>query len=561
MGRNATTAARAVVEALTAEGVEYVFGLVGSHVLDIYDALADAPQIRHIAAKHENSAAFMAEAYGRLTGRPGVVLVTAGPGALNSISGVAQAYQNGTPMIHLSGTVPLTSGASEFHGTDQPDFLAKTFAEVTKWSVQVTRPQEIPDVLARAFQMAASGRPGPVHVEVPFDVLRMSAEAIPSYSRVEMVEPGVDAAAIKQLSSQLRRAQRPVICAGPDVLTRRVTAQLAALAQRLSAPIIVGGDALGAFPETHPLHAGAMIAYRLTPAMAGWIKASDCLLLVGMRAGSRDDKAIEAAVESPAIRVPCDSGTLEALAAELNGIAQGNHVGTVAALEEERRRLRAALQAVIEPHRRSRPIHFGVAMEALATQLDARAITVTGTGNHREWARWFLPVRESISQLPEGLWGTMGWELSGAIAAKLVHPERQVVAVTGDGSVLMAAGDLTTAVESGANILIVIMNDARYGMIEREQQCKYGRTIGVHLQPTDFAVWARACGASGLRVEQPEELEAAFHDALQQTRRTPVVVDIVCGAHYPCPDILGLSARRPSVLSRVTRRVQAVLAR
>jgi len=173
----------AIVAALQAEGVEHIFGLVGSHVLEIYNALADVPTIRHITVKHENTASGMADAYGRLTGKPGVVLVTAGPGATNSLTGVAQAYTSAAPRIHISGAVPRDAPYESFHGADKPDFLVRLFAEVTKWSVAIERPEDIPAVFARAFALATSGRPGPVHIEIPQDVLLADATMIAPYTR------------------------------------------------------------------------------------------------------------------------------------------------------------------------------------------------------------------------------------------------------------------------------------------------------------------------------------------------------------------------------------------
>jgi len=575
MDENERTPAKVIVEALVAEGVEYVFGLVGSHVLDIYDALIDVPQIRHVVAKHENNAAYMAEMYGRLTGKPGIVVVTAGPGALNSISAVAQAYQNGTPMVHISGTVPLSSGVAEFHGTDRPDFLAKTFAEVTKWSIRVERPWEVPSVMARAFRVAVEGRPGPVHVEFPYDVLRNRQTSIPSYERQVPVSVAIDQERLRALARRLAGARRPVLCIGRGILTHRVTGRLVELAERLGAAVMVAGDALGAFPETHPLFAGSIEAYRLTPSMEGWLQRADVVLVLGMREGSRDIRAVRKVAPAHAVSVSLaespadgeegdlsfDERLLDALLAELTrggGQADGRWREE---LEAERVSLHDQLRATLEPYRNGCPVHFGVAIESLVRQLDERAIVVTGTGNHREWARWLVPVRHPFSQVPEGLWGTMGWELPGAIAAKLVHPDRQVVAVTGDGSLLMSSSDLVTAVETGANVLIVVMNDACYGMIESEQKKKFGRLYGVALRSVDFVAMAESCGAKGFRVERPSDLDGVFRQAIEATQHAPVIVDVVAGTDYPCPDALGLAQRQPEGLDALKERVLDVARR
>ncbi len=184
---NKKSTAQAVLSAFQSEKVEYVFGLTGSHVLSITDELVDVPQIRHIVSKHESHAAYMAGMYGYLTGRPGVVLVTAGPGAPNSISGVAQAYAASLPMVHISGDVPLNAGNEAFHGVDRVDFLHRMFSDITKWSVRIERPQDIPRVLSRAFALAVSGRPGPVHVDIPLDIARAKDLSIPPYASSAVV--------------------------------------------------------------------------------------------------------------------------------------------------------------------------------------------------------------------------------------------------------------------------------------------------------------------------------------------------------------------------------------
>ncbi|HEX2212177.1 MAG TPA: thiamine pyrophosphate-binding protein, partial [Mycobacterium sp.] len=190
------------MEAFEAEGVEHVFGLVGSHVLEIYDALLDSTSIRHITCKHENSASGMADAYGRLTGKPGVVLVTAGPGATNSLSGVAQAYMAASPLIHISGAVPRNASKESFHGVDGENFLVPIFDEVTKWSVSIQRPEDIPEVFARAFAVATSGRPGPVHIEIPQDVLLHEPVEMPDYERLTIKPVALDRSILDDLTSR-----------------------------------------------------------------------------------------------------------------------------------------------------------------------------------------------------------------------------------------------------------------------------------------------------------------------------------------------------------------------
>src|SRR6185437_13576261 len=270
----------AVVEALKAEGVEHVFGLVGSHVIEIYDALVDAPSIRHITVKHEMTASGMADAYGRLTGKPGVVFVTAGPGATNSLTGVAQAYMAASPLVHISGAVPRKASFESFHGVDQEDFLVRVFAEVTKWSVSVQRPADIPHVLSRAFAIATSGRPGPVHVEIPQDVLLADATEMDVYEPTVIEPLRLSDNDLDALASRIRGSSRPVIWAGKGVRARFSSDELGELAQLLEAPVILSGDASGALPDTHPLSAGQLALYDRTPLQKELTAEADLIIAV-----------------------------------------------------------------------------------------------------------------------------------------------------------------------------------------------------------------------------------------------------------------------------------------
>jgi acetolactate synthase-1/2/3 large subunit len=233
-----TSAAQAVVDALIAEKVEFVFGLTGTHVLPLFDALADAHQLRHIVTKHESNAAFMAGMVGHLTGRPGVALVTAGPGATNSLTGVAQAYAASLPLVHISGDVPLHAGNEAYHGVDRRDFLHRMFADVTKWSARVERPEEIPDFLSRAFAVAASGRPGPVHVDIPWDIVEATEVKVAPYRASPVEKQAPPQEVVERVRLALMAARRPMICAGRGVLVQRAEEELLALAEALSAPVL-----------------------------------------------------------------------------------------------------------------------------------------------------------------------------------------------------------------------------------------------------------------------------------------------------------------------------------
>ncbi len=295
----AQRAGDAVVSALKAEGVEYVFGLVGSHVIEIYDALLDAPEIRHITVKHETTASGMADAYGRLTGKPGVCLVTAGPGATNSLTGVAQAYMAASPLIHISGAVPAGASLESFHGVDRDDFLVPMFEQVTKWSVSIERPEDIPGVFARAFSIATSDRPGPVHIEIPQNVLSGEATRIPVYAPIEAQPLGLNRDVLDDIVERLKASQKPVIWAGKGVKATFAHDELAELAELLEAPVILGGDASGSLPDIHPLSTGQHSLYQLTPLQRRIASEADLILVVGERGGTGHADRLFGAVSAP----------------------------------------------------------------------------------------------------------------------------------------------------------------------------------------------------------------------------------------------------------------------
>lgn len=554
-GVNKTPAAQAVAEALRAEKVEFVFGLTGSHVLAIFDALVDEPHIRHVVVKHESNAAFMAGMYGYLTGRPGVVLVTAGPGATNSISGVVQAYAQSMPMVHISGDVPLGAGNEAFHGVDREDFLHKMFADITKWSVRVERVEDIPGILSRAFALAVSGRPGPVHVGIPLDIVRAEGVVAPPYLRspVEKQEPTEEV--IQQVRQALTEARRPMICAGRGVLVHRAEAELLALAEAVSAPVLCSTNGYGLIAGDHPLAVGDFSEWRGNA--LGWelMTESDFLLAVGMRSGTLMTDMLAQHAPGQTVFVALDDPhTLRPMEGLPNVVASDSQLflsRLLAYADEFKRPADAALQARIGQHQRAfqrgmtshviafkdaQPLHFGRVVQELAGHLDKDAIVVSGVGNHNIWGRFMLPVWDRESFIQEGAWCTMGSELAAGIAAKLVYPQRQVVVITGDGSLLMSAPDFVTAVEAGANILVVALNDSRYGMITAMQRRRFGRSYGDEIGWIDFARFAESFGAAGVRVESPQALPDAVAQSLALTAQAPVILDAVCNYEYRWPD-------------------------
>jgi len=550
MGKGKKSAGQAVVEALKAEEVDTVFGLAGSHIHAICDALIDAPEIRYLICKHENNAALMADMYGRLTGRPGVCLVTAGPGATNSMTGVAQAYAAASPVIHISGTVARQAKKGVFHGLDSADFLHRAFRDVTKWSVRVDEVEDIPRIIAEAFSIATSGRPGPVHIDLPDDLLQEPPAGVWDYARRSAAANTLDEGIVDGLTELLLKAERPMICAGVGVRASGAEPELITLAELLGAGVTCPRNGLGVFPAHHVLSVGSFSTYPHNPFPLQLVQKADALLVVGMRAGTAaaeildqhapaayayltpdgeedlsDQATISALVDCKAL--------LSALTDRLNKKKRTPSTWAAQQIRESKELLRSGMDRAVEGCRGQRPLHFGLALKELVSLLDEDALVVGDIGNHGVWASWFFDLHGRQTFVDPGTWGAMGFAIPGSIAAKLAYPDRQVVGITGDGAFLMSCGDFGTALEAGTNVVIVVLNDSRYGMIHALQSQDYGRTIGTKLRSPDLVKFAESFGARGIRVEAESELKGALTMALKTN--SPVIVDVICGYDFPHP--------------------------
>lgn len=550
------TVAQAVVAGLLAEGVETIFGIAGSHVLAIYAILRETLQIRHVTARHENSAALMAEMYARITGKPGVVLVTAGPGATNSLSGIAQAYASGTPVVQITGTVPRNAPNESFHGLDSPTFLQTVFRDVTKWSARVEEPADAPGILAEAFRLAQSGRPGPVHIEIPIDLFMSGAHAMPPYARLEPERRAVDEATLAAMADLLRRSERPLIAAGKGVLSARAEAELDRLSRHLSAPVVFPNrDGWGVIAGSHPFFGGWYSTMDVfdNPYPNRLLAGADLILTVGERAGTDPTRAVHANARGPVIAINCESdpeaydraatiGVVAdaklALAGLLRHLADDSrpHNGALASsLGYYGDGLRRAIYDQVErAAARAGELHVGQFLEQLEPLIDDETIVVGDVGHHDVWSRVLLPVRNRDTYKPEGVWGQMGYALPAAIGAKIAAPEKRVIAITGDGCFLMALTDFGTAIEQRAPIVCAILNDAQYGMMWNMLEQRFGGAYECDVRPPDFVAFARSFGADGETITSA----AAMRPAIERAFAAPVpyILDVRIGFKFPYPD-------------------------
>ena len=558
--RKTMHAGEAVAEALREEGVTRVYSVPGSHIHPIYDGLSRVESIRFITCKQEPNVSLMADAYGRLTGKPGVCLVTAGPGGLNSMAGVAQAYGAASPMIHIGGAVPLKADLEAFHGVDDPAFVHDMFKKITKWSARIERIEDIPEVMAKAFHIARSGRPGPVHVELPRVsdyseyILQEHPALLPAYKALATVVAQPDPQYVDQCARRLMQAHAPVLAAGKGIIRQGAMPLLSQLAMKLQSPVICAQDAIGVIPEDHPFFAGHFQHARSYPLCVEALARTDLVFGVGLRAGAAEmselkerapeknliligfDDAPNARYQGDDQRVADPALFLSALLERLGDYQRPRNEVLIRQMAEGKAAIRRSLAAHSEQHRNDTPISPGVLMNAMNSVLGDDAVVASDVGNCQMWARTFRRIATPQSFMQSGVWNAMSYALPTAIVAKMEFPQRDVVALAGDGAFLMTIGDLPTAAEYGANILIVVLNDGAFGQTFMQQTNIYGHTYGTTFKSPNFAEIARACGAQGIRVADPGDVEAALRQGLAATRTQPALVEVMV-AEQPYPKL------------------------
>jgi acetolactate synthase-1/2/3 large subunit len=528
------TAAELIVAAMQAEQVSTAFGLVGTHIVEIYEALRRAPEIRHVTAKHEGNGALMADSYSRLSGKTSVCFSTAGPGLLNSLAGVGQAYAGNSPTVHISGSLPLGSPRRALHAVDDEDYTTKMLAPLTKLSVRPRSLAQLAELLPKCFAAARGAEPGPVHIEIPWDLMRAAPRPAPSYIRREF-RYGVNRTGLGKLKKALKSARRPLFCIDALCLRHGVVDGVIALAEAGGAMLVVSYDAFGAVPSAHPLNAGVLSDFYFgTSALEALSKAD---LIVGFGVLERSES--EALILKHARTKPILFGgrDLGAFAREplLGGLAVKSAKSSTGVWFPRRcyDEWQKAVGLLAKPRRRGR-MHFGRAMMKLREWIDGDMTVILDAGSHEIWARAILPSFGALSFIGSGNWGGMGYALPGLIGAKIAAPKRAAVAITGDGCLLMSIADLCTLASVGGPAVLIVMNNAMYGEIKRVQLERFGATSQTEIPELDFAAIARDVGLKGIRVEREDELGSAFGDALAS--RSPVVVDVACGGDvaFPC---------------------------
>ena len=522
-----------LIDQLRLQGVESVFLVPGESFLAALDAMADADLPRAIVCRHEGGAAMMAEATGKLTGRPGVVFVTRGPGAANAASGLHVAHQDQTPLVLLVGLPRLAHlDRSAFQDFD----IRAAFGGMAKMIETVLDPLRIPDTVARAFMVAMSGRPGPVVLGFPEDILMASAECADA-PRAEPPHTGIASNDLETIGRLIEEADWPLVITGGPGFTRQAQMDLQAFAVRFDLPVAAAFRAQDHFDNRHRCYAGH-IGIKMDPKLASAIKSADLLIALG---APLDDIGTTgwSLVTAPSARqrvVQIHPGGVNprdgvipdlAIAAALpEACAALNRLEPPLTKRWSafRRDLRAAYEATQDVKPVPGAVHLGQCVRHVSDTLPESAVLASGAGNFSQFVhRYFTYKRHGTSLAPAS--GSMGYGLPAAIAAKVQDPQRIVVAFAGDGCFMMTAQELATAVQYQLALIVIVADNGMYGTIRMHQEREFpGRVSATTLVNPDFAAMAESFGAHGATIVHQEEFAPAFREAL--ARRGPSVLHL-----------------------------------
>ena len=516
--------AKILVDCLKVHGVEIAFCVPGESYLAVLDALYDVrKQLRLIVCRQEGGAAFMAEAYGKLTGRPGICFVTRGPGATNASIGVHTAFQDSSPMILFVGQV----GAEvvEREAFQEIDYR-RMYGQMTKWVAQIDSAERIPEYLSRAFHLAVSGRPGPVVLSLPEDMLTTQAAA-PETRHYQRVKPSPGSREIERLMQILRAAARPLAILGGGDWTAQACEDARSFAERWNLPVACSYRRQDLLDNRHRNYVGE-IGIAISPELKKHVRDADVILALGPRLGEMTTGGytlfglprpqqtlvhVHPAVEELG-RVYQAELMINSGMEEFAGAMRALDPTTDLAWGSWTQLLRREYLLSLDPVPMAGALNLSEAVAWLRSRLPADSIVTNGAGNFSGWVQRFYQYTGFRTQLAPTN-GAMGYGVPAAVAAKLTYPDRPIVCFSGDGDFLMTGQELATAVQFGAAVIFVVVNNGMYGTIRMHQERDYpARTYGTSLRNPDFAQLARAYGAHGAVVEKTAQFAPAFEEAL-----------------------------------------------
>jgi acetolactate synthase-1/2/3 large subunit len=558
------TGARVLAEQLLIQGVNHLFCVPGESTVPVLDALMDAPGLRIVVNRHESGSAFMACGYARLTGQPGVAYVSRGPGACNAAIGVHSARQDSLPLVLFVGQSPTTF--LEREAFQEIDCRA-VFGSMCKWVAQVDRADRIPEFVARAFQTATSGRPGPVVIALPEDVLEAST-AVADARCHQAVQAAPSDTQIATIRRQLGKALRPLVIVGGSGWSTAAAENLCGFVEANALPVACAFRFQDVIDNRHPNYVGD-VGLGINPQLAQRIRNADLILAFGPRLGEATTGGYEW------LEAPVPRQTLVHAHAGMDELGRVFQADVMINTGMPQLAARLAMMSPIEdpawapllgPARdeylvwQQRPAVLALqepdldpwqVLGELRAALPHNAIISNGAGNFSAWLHRFFPYVAHGTQLAPTS-GSMGYAVPAAIAAKIVAPEKTVVCVSGDGDFLMTAQELATACQNNAAVLFLVFNNGMYGTIRMHQEQEFpGRVIGTALTNPDFAQLMASHGGFGCRVERTEQFGAALKEAMAnlRSRRLPALIELVCD-----PELITPGARIADLRAAAHRR-------
>lgn len=549
--RTTRTAADLLVDCLASEGCQYVFSVPGEETMDILDALSRHEAVRHVTTRHEQGAAFMADVHGRLTGRAAVAMATLGPGATNLVTGVADAFLDRAPMVAITGQAASTKLHKEAH---QVVDIVRMLEPVTKWNTRIDRVGSIPEIVRKAFRIATLSKPGPTHIELPEDLAAAALEPAAGGRPLVPLTPGrtyfpePTDEAIAHAARLIAASERPIILAGNGVLRRNAAPELRAFARGLHVPVAATFMGKGAIDDRSHLSLMAVGLQARDHVLSGFDRA-DLVVCVGYDLveyapsswdpdGSKriihidtQPAEVDAAYEPEVELIGDIEGSLRRLLAAVlpRGIggrdASERHASREILVHAD---LRTQLleELASQSGNDAWPVTPQRAIADLRSALGPSDIVVSDVGAHKVWVARLYQAYEPNTVIISNGFAAMGIAIPGAIAAKLVHPDRKVVALCGDGGFLMNSQELETAKRIGANICVVVWRDDAYGLIDWKQRNEFGQPFGVGFGNPDFVAYAESFGIAGFRPASTADLLPTLHRALDHDGPSLVEVPI-----------------------------------
>lgn len=535
-GNGLRSGGQVIVDQLRIHGVDTIFCVPGESYLTVIDSLHDAQnEIKTIACRQEGGATNMAEAYGKLTGRPGVAMVTRGPGACNGSIGVHTAMQDSTPMVIFIGQVARDQ---EYREAFQEVDYHKFYGAICKEVIQIDHAERVPELISQAFHVAASGRPGPVAVSIPEDMQRDMVD-VADARQFQTVRPEIGPKAMASFRAQLASAERPLMILGGAGWSEQACADVQAFAEANAIPVAASFRCQDLFDNKHKNYAGEL-GTSASPQLAQRLRDADLLIVVGSRLGEMTtggytlvelpvpkQKLVHIYMESselgrvyePDVAIVSSMESFAAAARDMEPVAYGKWVEWMHQANKD-------YVDNLQPSLEMGAVDMHQVMDILNAKLPDNAIITTDAGNFSGWAQRFYQYRKFRTQLGPTS-GAMGYSIPAAISARLTRPDRPVVCFVGDGGAMMSGQEVATAVQYGSDPIILVINNNCYGTIRMHQERDYpDRTLATELVNPDFAKWAESFGAYGAVVETTADFEPAFDKAMNAGKLSVIEIRV-----------------------------------